>query len=94
MLYNMERRFIAIGLRLSADPSGAIGANRGRGVSSPPPPKISENHQNHWKILVFGPQVGPPCVLYVRAVILVMGNPWGMPPTLSFDDFLVFSTSL
>ena len=40
--------------------------------------------------MVFGPQPGPPCVLYVRAVILVTGNPWGMPPKLSFEDFGFF----
>ena len=52
--FRQELDCIAIGLRLSADPSGAVGAHRGRG----------------------GP---PPFVLYVRAVILVTGNPGDAP---------------
>ena len=37
--------------------------------------------------MVFGPLEGPPCVLYVRAVILVPGTILGMLPKRGFDDF-------
>ena len=69
---------------------GAPPNGNGRRIGGGAPQNFRKYDENLYKILVFGALEGHPGVPHTRAVILVVGNPWGMLPKPSFDEFSRF----